>query len=120
MLQAFQNDAKAGRFAANPKLLDNYYNILHDIIVYNTRLTNLNIVAQKGCFILYNPNQPFVPMEEYWVKNPTFLHLPKLHCVDIHKDLIPTCILPLLKGKGITKEYIYPIEKDIVSSIVAK
>ena len=120
VLQKFQKDAQAGSFAINPQLLDDYYNTLYEIIVYKTRLTNLNIVAQEGCFIFYNPEQPLVPMEEFWVKNPTYLRLPQLHCIDIHKDLIPKCILPLLKGKGITKEYIYPIEKDIVSSIVGK
>lgn len=114
----FKNAAKRGLLT--PQLLDQYIQLLSSIIMQNSRLTNLNIIAQDGCFVLYNPKEPFVPMEEYWAKCPTYVYLPKLHCVDIHKDLIPTSILPLLTKNGISSDTIYPIEKDIVSAIVTK
>lgn len=117
VLQQFHADAKAGRIAPNSPAFEAYYSTLYEIIVYKTRLTNLNIIAQDGCFILYNPANHLVPMEEYWVKNPTFLRLPQLHCVDIHKNVVKTCIEPLLKKKGISKETIYPNEEKIVSAI---
>lgn len=44
--------------------------------------SNLNIIAQKGCFILYNND--CVPMEEYIGQSAC---LPKIWCINIHKSL---------------------------------
>ena len=44
--------------------------------------SNLNIIAQKGCFILYNNDR--MPMEEYVSQS---VCLPKIWCIDIHKSL---------------------------------
>ena len=44
--------------------------------------SNLNIIAQKGCFILYNND--CMPMEEYIGQSAC---LPKIWCIDIHKSL---------------------------------
>ena len=44
--------------------------------------SNLNIIAQNGCFILYNNN--CMSMEEYISQS---AYLPKISCIDIHKSL---------------------------------
>lgn len=44
--------------------------------------SNLNIIAQKGCFILYNNGCE--PMAEYICQS---TYLPKIWCIDIHKSL---------------------------------
>lgn len=78
----------------------------HDFILQNIKLTNLNVVAQDGCFLLYNP-QGNAALEEYWHKNPTYIHLPQLNCANIHKSLV-NHIDAYLKQHGITSATIYP------------
>ena len=118
LLQQFVREAKANKIALESPRFNEYYEKFYILLLSKVKLTNLNIIAQDGCFILYNPQEPFIPMEEYWVKNPTYKILPQLHCIDIHNSLINSMILPMLNSKNISKSTIYPIEKDIVSSIV--
>lgn len=120
LLQQFFSDAKAQKIAIDAPLFNDYYNKFYNLLLSKVKLTNLNIIAQDGCFILYNPKELFISMEEYWVKNPTYKILPQLNCIDIHYSLIDSVILPMLNSKSISKATIYPIEKDIVSSIVTK
>lgn len=120
LLNNFVRDVATGAINANPQLFNNYYEQLYTAIIQNVKLTNLNITAQDGCFILYNPTEELVPFEDFWAHNVTFLHLPTLHCVDISKRLIQSQILPLLKRNNITHDTMYPIEKEIVSSVVEK
>lgn len=91
--------------------LQEYIGCLQNSLEHNIRLTNTNIDAQEGCFLLYNPNEN-IPLEEYWIKNKTFQNLPTLNCVDISKDIILGFIQPLLKKKGINKSTIYPKGND--------
>lgn len=91
--------------------LQEYIGCLQNSLEHNIRLTNTNIDAQEGCFLLYNPNEN-VPLEEYWIKNKTFQYLPTLNCVDIRKDIISGFIQPLLNKKGINKSTIYPKGND--------
>ena len=117
-LVQFVKDVKSGSFNGNPNLMSDYYTRFYNAIIQNVKLTNLNITAQEGCFILYNPYEGLVPFEDFWSHNITYQHLPTLHCVDISKRLITSLILPLLKQNGITHDTMYPLEKDVVSSIV--
>lgn len=91
-----------------------YINKAIRCIEHTARLTNLNIVAQDGCFILYNPinhdkGVPLLdtPLEDFWADNPTFKNLPTINCVNIHKSLVEY-ITDMLNKKGITEETIYP------------
>ena len=120
VLKDFVRDVANGTINDNSQLFNNYYEQLYTAIIQNVKLTNLNITAQDGCFILYNPTEELVPFEDFWAHNVTFLHLPTLHCVDISKRLIQSQILPLLKRNNITHDTMYPIEKEIVSSVVEK
>ncbi len=64
-------------------------------------ISNLNIVAQKGCFVFhYDENEPLRPLEK------------GIECVDIHKSLMPYIKKETLKRTTI--ESIYPKEFDIV------
>lgn len=67
-------------------------------------ISNLNIVAQKGCFILYLPKKATAPFEK------------SLHCVDIHKSLIPY----IIEYTGLKRSDIYPDEYDMVSNAYNK
>lgn len=73
----------------------------------NCKLTNLNIVAQDGCFILFNTNIP-TSLEQYW-KSQYPNGMPVLHCANIHKGLVEY-IRKMLKNSNpsITNESIYP------------
>ena len=113
----FVNDVKIGKLTRHSALYNEYYEKLYNAIIQNVKLTNLNITAQEGCFMLYNPSESNIPLEDFWSHNNTYLHLPTLHCVDISKKLIRTQIKPMLKKMNISKATIYPIEKDIVSSV---
>lgn len=117
IITKFVNDVKIGKLTRHSALYNEYYEKLYNAIIQNVKLTNLNITAQEGCFILYNPNESNIPLEDFWSHNNTYLHLPTLHCVDISKKLIRTQIKPMLKQLNISKATIYPIEKDIVSSV---
>lgn len=79
----------------------------HDFILQNIKLTNLNVVAQDGCFLLYNPPQEIVALEEYWHNNSTYRRLPQLNCANIHKSLV-NHIEAYLKKQDITSATIYP------------
>ena len=57
---------------------------------------NLNIIAQEGCFILYNNKE--IPIEQYLKKD-------IIHCFDIHKSLIETIRTHYCKK---TKEDLFP------------
>lgn len=87
-------------------------------ITQSARVTNLNIVAQEGCFILFNPcdiqtqRGVNIPLELYWSYNPTFKNLPNLYCANIHKSLA-NYIQDKLAKNGVTESYIYPNNNDI-------
>ena len=104
--------AKNGKLTLRGKNL--YINKVMRCIEHTARLTNLNIVAQNGCFILYNPlehdkGKPMIdtPLEDFWVNNPTFKILPTINCVNIHKSLAEYIIHNLIKN-GVTRNTIYP------------
>ena len=61
-------------------------------------ITNLNIVAQKGCFVFYLPVNPTTPFEK------------PLHCIDIHKSLLPY----IIEYTELKKSDIYPDEYELV------
>ena len=61
-------------------------------------ISNLNIVAQKGCFVFYLPVTPTMPFES------------PLHCIDIHKSLIPY----IDEYTRLKKNDIYPDEYELV------
>ena len=67
-------------------------------------ISNLNIVAQKGCFVFFLPKVQKSPFER------------PLHCVDIHKSLIPY-IKDYIELK---KTDIYPNNNDIVKNAYNK
>ena len=65
-------------------------------------ISNLNIVAQKGCFVFYyNNSKPIEPFET------------DIECIDIHKSLIP-----YIKDKIVKNQYsrLFPQEKEIVKA----
>lgn len=104
---------KAAKNTLTQYEFDNYVEALGNSLDYNIRLSNLNLNAQEGCFLYYNPEEEGTPLEDYWVNNPTFTHKPILHCVDIKKELVVAYIQPLLIEKNITTETIYPKGCDI-------
>lgn len=59
--------------------------------------SNLNIIAQEGCFLLYN-NQD-IPLEEYWNNS-------IVGCLDIHKSLVDSVRKNYLSG--ITHDTVFP------------
>ena len=120
LLTDFKRDASSGKLKSNPALLQQYYNSFYSALIQNVKLTNLNIIAQEGCFLLYNPENSLIPLEDYWSHNPTYLHLPTLHCLDICKKLIKSQIQSRLKAANISTETVYPIETDIVVPIADK
>ena len=69
----------------------------------NTRLiiSNLNIVAQQGCFLYHDYG--IVPLEK------------GITCVDIHKSLIPYIVNKYLKANNINKYSLFPTEDNIVN-----
>ncbi len=68
---------------------------------------NLNLIAQKGCFINYNLAND--PLEVYLAQ---YQYLPKLHCVDIPKAFEKY----ITKVIGKTKDDIYPQEETIAKN----
>lgn len=67
-------------------------------------ISNLNIAAQNGCFVFFLPKEQKNPFER------------PLHCVDIHKSLIPY----IKEYIGLTKSDIYPNNNDIVKNAYNK
>lgn len=67
---------------------------------------NLNLIAQKGCFINYNRDD--IPLEEYLKNN----YLPKIHCIDIPKSF------EKYVSERINKKHedIFPQEEDIAQN----
>ena len=68
---------------------------------------NLNLIAQKGCFINYNLEKK--PLEAYLADHS---YLPKLHCIDIPKAFEKY----ITKVIGKTKDDIYPQEEIIAKN----
>lgn len=62
-------------------------------------ISNLNIVAQQGCFVY--SDKDWDPIEK------------GLKCVDIHKSLMPYIIKNYLQPKGLCRETMYPQEEEI-------
>lgn len=72
--------------------------------------SNLNIVAQDGCFLLYNnENQP---LEEYF--NPDHGALPKISCIDIHKSLTEYIRAQYLQEQ--TESKLFPNMQQLVNN----
>ena len=67
-------------------------------------IANLNLIAQKGCFVYYLPTEQTSPFEK------------PLHCVDVHKSLIPY----ISEYIGLKKSDIYPDYYDIVKNAYSK
>ena len=69
----------------------------------NTKLivSNLNIVAQQGCFLYHDCG--IVPLEK------------GITCVDIHKSLIPYIVNKYLKTNNVNKCSLFPTEDNIVN-----
>lgn len=66
---------------------------------------NLNLVAQDGCFFLYQDEA--IPFEEYLMtKNYPVI---KIHCVDIHKSLADY----VREKTGLSRKDVYPELKDL-------
>lgn len=67
------------------------------------KLANMNITAQEGCFILFNPkstemsDMSNLSLEEYWKKTPIYENMPDLYCANIHKSLCPYIIKEILQ-----------------------
>lgn len=69
-------------------------------------ISNLNIVAQKGCFIFYyNNSHPLQPFET------------DIECVDIHKSLIPYLQDTIIKNHP---SKLFPQESEIVKVSLQK
>lgn len=73
--------------------------------------SNLNIIAQKGCFLLYNYKED-VPVEEYVGEHTKFL--PKIWCMDIHKSL--THYIQAKYLCGLSDEVLFPNIDQIAQS----
>ncbi len=80
------------------KAFKNIVNYLFNEVV---KIVNLNLVAQRGCFIHYLPASCGTPLEEDKKMNGI------IHCVDIHKSLKPF-ILKELGKDGICKSSMFP------------
>lgn len=96
-LQSFLGDDLV--LLLNEKALDLNFDTIdcHRRIVMTT---NLNSLAQEGVFVMRVGTDP--------------LEKDKIHCIDIHKSLIPT-IREYLKQKNISKEKIFPQEEKIAA-----
>ena len=64
--------------------------------------SNINIIAQKGCFVFYTKDDE--PLEQYFGGTNTYL--PKLKCINIHKSLASYIKKKYLQG--LSKNDIYP------------
>lgn len=118
IITQFVKNVKMCQLTSGSSLYNQYHNELYNAIIQNVKLTNLNITAQEGCFLLYNPENNLVPLEDYWSHNITYQYVPTLHCIDINKKLIRSQILPQLKKMNITHDTMYPLEEKIVSGVV--
>ena len=74
-------------------------------------ITNLNQVAQKGCFIHYVPEQIETPLEDYYDGAGTL----RIHCADIHKSLTPY-ILQKINSATCNRNSLFPDPYQIASS----
>jgi len=88
--------------------LRNYMNDLANSMLYNVRLSNINLKRQEGCFLFYNPSNIDIPLEDYWHVKSNLDPFPNLNCANIHKSIVKTCIEPLLKHSNITRDFMYP------------
>lgn len=77
-------------------------------MLFNVKLSNINLKQQEGCFLFYNPSNLDTPLEEYWRVKTTLDPYPYLNCANIHKDIVKNSIEPLLQREGITHDFMYP------------
>lgn len=88
---------------------------IQNCIFQNARLTNLNIAAQDGCFVLMNNNNPQnqQSLEDEFRANQYY---PILYCANIHKSLGAYIIDKIKNGANkITKSTIYPNGDEMAS-----
>ena len=65
------------------------------------RISNLNLIAQNGCFIMYTKDE--LPLERYFHAN---IALPPITCFDIHKSLAEQIKESYIND--LNSDYIYP------------
>lgn len=84
--------------------IDNPLAYSYFLQMYKTKETlywsNLNLIAQQGCFIMYTKDTE--PLEEHFSNDTTYL--PKIHCVNVHKPL----------EKYVKEKYIQKITESII------
>lgn len=105
-LAVLQSYAQRGLLTQN--MVETFKKHMRNCIFQNARLTNLNIAAQDGCFILMNNNDPQnqKSLEDEFTAKPYY---PILHCANIHKSLGEYIINKIHNGANkITKSTIYP------------
>lgn len=97
-LQRYMEDEDLNLFIDNKSLIleSNQLNYHKQIAM----TPNLNSIAQEGVFVMRAGKEP---LENKYV-----------HCIDIHKSLIPS-IRTYLNDKEITKEQLFPQEEKIAS-----
>lgn len=91
------------------RAIDAFKNIVSYLFNEVVRIANLNLVAQEGCFIHYLPKSYKTPLEE----DNTMKGI--IHCVDIHKSLVPF-ILNTLNQDGVNQKTMYPDTRDMAQS----
>lgn len=84
-----------------------WLNCISVIFKQSVVITNLNQVAQHGCFIHFTPQNVETALEEYVL--PSSNSKLKIHCINIHKSICP-CIQKRLSvdGHPITHERLFP------------
>lgn len=89
-----------------------YIEALQSSLEYNIKLTNINIQAQEGCFLFFNPSNKSISLEDFWINDSRYSRLPVLNCVDIKKQVIIDYIRQILDEDNINTNTIYPKGKD--------
>ena len=93
-------------FAYNPIIIENKPYVLNHndkrrSFSSNIIVSNFNIVAQEGCLLYYNEDEPLE-------KN--------LCCVDVHKSLLSYIKNHILKPNGKIKSNLFPTGESIVNT----
>lgn len=86
---------------------EQWLNCISVIFKQSVVITNLNQVAQHGCFIHFTPQNVETALEEYVL--PSSNSKLKIHCINIHKSLCP-CILKglYIDGQKISPKRLFP------------
>ena len=82
---------------------------------YEDFLFNYNVIAQKGCFVIYQ-NLSDKSLEERYLETSNN----KILCLEVNKKLIPEIIDNILVPNNINEDMMFPNVEDIVNKAFKK